>query len=643
MTHRLLAWFAGLFSPEYPTSGPRRRELTLVLALVAVGTVLRFWGLGDVGLHGDEETMAMPTEHIVQQGTPVFPSGMFYVRGIGQLYMMAASVAAFGQSEWALRLPSALCGVLLIVLAYFAGKRFLSPPWNLAFVAAIALLPDFIIDAQTARMYVFLVASVAGFLLLLFEWEKTNRTSFLLGAVLVLLLGIQFHTLAVFSALLVFYPGLLQGNLRKLMMGAAAFAVIVMGFFAIDAWVAAQYPPRTAIEGFESVFEGPKATSVVPVLAWWMKAGALAVAAALSAFVVRTVPRRGAVPAFVLFAGGLLALMLFAYHLGFLLIGAGAVVAQRAGGFSPRRLAVLLGVCAIFAVTQIGWIHSHGIGLRQALGAVTGRPSVWPYLRISGYSLAAILLISAGLLRAVWDLAHHRPMPDHVLFILLGVWLPLFMIGFFAWDIPLRYAAGQAFPLFLGAFAAAQWLFGLVAQRVESLRLRPALAIASALVCLLVVNPVSLARTVNAGYSINPDHKGAAEFMRARALGPRDVVLAEDVLQQTYYLGHVDYWLVARYVAAQFVRQVNGSIREIYVNAPVIGSGEALTALLDNPNRGTVYVIGSGEDQADGRRHMRGLGIQEVLDSSRFKVVYLGRDGLTRIWEAPPPATAAQQ
>jgi hypothetical protein len=240
--------------------------------------------------------------------------------------------------------------------------------------------------------------------------------------------------------------------------------------------------------------------------------------------------------------------------------------------------------------------------------------------------------------------AHRRAVPDHVLLTLLGVWLPLVMIGFFAWDIPPRYAEGQIFPLLLGAVAGAQWLFGLLTRGMEPLRVQRVAAVASAVACVALVNPVSLARTVNAGYEIYPDHKGAAEFMRARTLGPRDLVLAEDVLQQTYYLGHVDYWLVARYVAAQFVRPSPDNVpREIYVNSPVIGSGEELSALLDNPNRGTIYIIGSGEEQVDGRRHARGLGIQEMLDSGHFKVVYHGRDGLTKIWEAPPPSAAARQ
>src|SRR6267154_2465486 len=136
--------------------------LWLLALIVLAGAVIRFWGLGSVGLHGDEKTMALPVMNLVDHGSPLMPSGMFYPRAVAQLYLMAASVLAFGQSEWALRLPSALCGVLLIVLAWKVGARFLTPLWNLALTAAVAFLPNFIEDAQTARMYVFLVTSVAG-------------------------------------------------------------------------------------------------------------------------------------------------------------------------------------------------------------------------------------------------------------------------------------------------------------------------------------------------------------------------------------------------------------------------------------------------------------------------------------------------
>ena len=176
MIAQILRDFAALFVVTAPAA--RRNSPTtlwLLALIVLVGAVIRFWGLGAVGLHGDEKTMALPVMNLVEHGSPLMPSGMFYPRAVAQLYLMAASVLAFGQSEWALRVPSALCGVLLIILTWKVGARFLTPLWNLALTAAVAFLPSFIEDAQTARMYVFLVTCVAGYMAFLFAWERSGR------------------------------------------------------------------------------------------------------------------------------------------------------------------------------------------------------------------------------------------------------------------------------------------------------------------------------------------------------------------------------------------------------------------------------------------------------------------------------------
>jgi 4-amino-4-deoxy-L-arabinose transferase-like glycosyltransferase len=129
---RLLRDFASLFVVSDPlvrsphaTPYADPRTLWVLALIVAAGTLLRFWGLGAVGLHGDEKTMALPVMNLLEHGLPLMPSGMFYPRAVGQLYLMASSVMVFGQSEWALRFPSAVCGVLLIFLTWKAGQRFL--------------------------------------------------------------------------------------------------------------------------------------------------------------------------------------------------------------------------------------------------------------------------------------------------------------------------------------------------------------------------------------------------------------------------------------------------------------------------------------------------------------------------------------
>jgi hypothetical protein len=154
----------------------------------------------------------------------------------------------------------------------------------------------------------------------------------------------------------------------------------------------------------------------------------------------------------------------------------------------------------------------------------------------------------------------------------------------------------------------------------------------------LVVNPPRVAAAVDSGYTSHPDHKGAAEFVARLHPGPRDIIVAEDVLQQTYYLGHVDYWLVNKQVAAPFMHKVHGRWLDFYTDTPLIGTGSELERLVDEPNRGAIYVIGSGENQSDGRSLMRAFGISEALHSPPFHAVYLGRDGLTEVWKVDPPA-----
>src|SRR6186713_52752 len=149
--------FMRSLSELFRITTPLERDLlahrVVLLFIIGIGSWLRFWGLGNVGLHGDEETMAMAVMGIVREGAPILPSGMFYPRGVTELYLMAASVQLFGESEWAFRLPSALCGVLVIWLSWLGGRRFLRPYWNLGFATAVACLPAMIVYSQTARMY----------------------------------------------------------------------------------------------------------------------------------------------------------------------------------------------------------------------------------------------------------------------------------------------------------------------------------------------------------------------------------------------------------------------------------------------------------------------------------------------------------
>ena len=654
MIAHILREFAALFVLTDARGSAERsgglRTSWFLLCIVLAGAVVRFWGLGAVGLHGDEKTMALPVMSLVNQGLPLMPSGMFYPRAVGQLYLMAASIMAFGQSEWAMRLPSALCGVLLIVLTWHAGKRFLTPMWNLALTAAVAFLPAFIDDAQTARMYVFLVTCVAGFMALVFAWERTGRVGYLVAAVVTGLVGLQFHTLMIFTAFLVFLPGLARGDIRQLRAGAVAFLAIVVSFEVIDHLISMAYPQSVEADTVpDPVGNGPHAALVPHVEHLWLLLGAVP-ALGFSFWVAA---RRSAM-ATALFAAALVAEVGLAWHLAVLLTAAALVLGGRAGGLSWPRILSFFGVSAAIGTCQLVYLVSHAAGsLKQIAGVMLGWPSVWPFISIAGYSAVAMLAVTGSLACGLWLLARRKPLPDHLLLVVLGLWVPLLMIGCIRWNIPTRYAAAQVMPMLVSAFAAMQWAAGWLAQRVPAQVgaltaagvPRAWVPAAALLAVVLVVNPVQVADAVDSGYASHPDHKGAAEFIARLHPGPHDILVAEDVLQQTYYLGHVDYWLLNRQVAAAYMHKVNGRWLDFYTNTPLIGTGSELEQLVEKPDRGAIYVIGSGENQGDGRGLMRGLGIAQTLRSPAFRSVYVGRDGLTRVWkvDAPPPSVAKGQ
>ena len=654
---RLLRPFAAAFEASPARTRAHPLEITMLALIVAGGAALRFWGLGAVGLHGDEKTMALPTMHLVHFGTPLFPSGLYYVRGMGQLYLMAASIEAFGQSAWSFRLPSALCGILLIFLAYLAGRRFLSSSWNLAFTAAVALLPSFIEDAQTARMYVFLVTCVAGYLALLFEWERTGREAWLAAAAVVLVIGIQFHELAIFAAFLLFYPGLLSADVRKLLAGTAAFIGVTLCFFFISRWISDSYPALATLPGAPDIVAGPRAAALVPHpgLGWLLPVALILAAIAVS--IARALPRGAlSVAAAILLGLAPLAQLLYAYHVAFILavagfVAVGRVLAARAGAAGSARadrarlfprLMILALVSAATLVGQLVELLRAGLPLRERLGLLLGWPSVWPFFAIGEYSRIAMVAVAVGGALALWRLAHRRTIPDFFLLLALGVWVPLLMIGLFKWNIPPRYAASQILPLLLGGFAAAQWLWQRVSGRLSVRRpLSMPQAAAAAGFAVLAVGPVSFAHAVDAGYADHPDHLGAARFIRAQHLGARDIVIAEDVIMQTYYLGHVDYWLIGPAIASQYVYRHDGRYEDIYTNDPIITNAAELERLIARPDRGAIYIIGSAEQQEDGRAYARGPSLERFMTSSPLlHLVYVGRDGLTKVWEIPAPRAA---
>jgi hypothetical protein len=639
-------------SNQFDTTAALSRETVvhrlLFVGVLCIGCVLRFYGLGAAGLHGDEDTMALAVTHILQDGRPILPSGMFYPRGLTELYLMALSVSAFGMSEWAMRLPSALCGVALIALAYAAGKRFLRPSWNLAFAATVALLPEMIDYSQTARMYIFMLTCVAAFLACVFAWERSRPLRWLVVATLALVFGIDLHPLSVTLVLVFLMPALLQADRRKLMQGLFAACIVMLAYLLIDGWVNAQYPvppPEYAADLPPRGWRSSRAQHYpVEFQAALLVSGAFA--AIFAIHLGRKVPQRlSSLLTVGWMLAALVAQLLLYYHLAALLAVAGFVTAYRATGqVVLRRVWILVLACGAVALIQVALLASRPGSITKLIGSFVGQPSVWPYVRISEFSVVAALLVVAAVVYGLLRIATRRPAPDYCLLAVLGIWIPLFVLGLFTWNMPSRYTSASVLPLLLCGFAFAQGMFEQFERLAPSGSLAPAWrGTVALLVTGLAINPPALIALVTARVELHPDHKGAAQFVRSLSLRPDDILLAEDVLQQTYYLGHVDYWLMGRKHARRYVQLVDGQIRDFYTGTPVIDDGEALRALLESAGDRRVFIIGSGENQSDHRRDQRGPGISQVLSSDLVQTLYVGRDGLTKVWRAAAPARVRRE
>ena len=134
---------------------PLPREGWALLALLAImflGAVLRFYGLGFQSLWGGElaswdfggrDTIS----RVVQDGSQ--PPLYFLILHLARWFI--------GESEWALRLPSAIAGWLCIPAIYLLGKKLYSEREGIMAALLVAVLWPAVYYSQEARPYAVLI------------------------------------------------------------------------------------------------------------------------------------------------------------------------------------------------------------------------------------------------------------------------------------------------------------------------------------------------------------------------------------------------------------------------------------------------------------------------------------------------------
>jgi 4-amino-4-deoxy-L-arabinose transferase-like glycosyltransferase len=152
--------------PQIPAPSPR----LIAASLVAIAALLVLPGLGATSLWEDEAGIAFVARNVLQTGLPMasdgrnlvsyfadyrdIRDGLFIWQPWLQMYLAAGSMAVFGTTAFAARLPFALAFVVLVGLSYTLFRRW-SGERQLALIASILILGSvpLLLHARQARYY----------------------------------------------------------------------------------------------------------------------------------------------------------------------------------------------------------------------------------------------------------------------------------------------------------------------------------------------------------------------------------------------------------------------------------------------------------------------------------------------------------
>lgn len=224
----------------------RHGLLLALLAILALGAILRFHNLSGQSLWNDEGTSvalaARSLSQITRDAAADIHPPLYH-------YLLHYWLLVFGNSEAGARSLSALVGVGLVALTYLLGRRLFSPLTGLIAALLAAVSPYLIYYSQEARMYMLLTllgaASSYLFYLAWVEVGSRSRQWAALGWVLATALALYTHYLAVTVVLAqnVVWAANLPGVWRRRQDREAKPLAWAAGWVAAQAVVALLYLP----------------------------------------------------------------------------------------------------------------------------------------------------------------------------------------------------------------------------------------------------------------------------------------------------------------------------------------------------------------------------------------------------------------
>lgn len=197
--------------------------LLLLILFGALG--VRLFNLGECSYWTDEFNHVIAAQSLLKNGSPQFPGGVEYTRGLPYTHLVSLSFYLFGINEEAARYPSVILNLIFLIIGFVCVRSLFNETVALAFVLIMAFAPYPLFLARSSRMYsgfqlFYFLGTILFFLG--FECRRFMRISlwpaieaqfgvniaFLVGATICLYISYVLHPLTVtFGAAFVAYIG----------------------------------------------------------------------------------------------------------------------------------------------------------------------------------------------------------------------------------------------------------------------------------------------------------------------------------------------------------------------------------------------------------------------------------------------------
>lgn len=638
----------------FTDSGTSRhsRLLLLALLLTVIAGIPRLYQLGGLGFYMDEETTSFASRSLAEGLPAQMPSGMPYHRAIIQSYLNALSARVFGlDNEFSYRLPSAIFGILTIPLLFLLLRPYTGTATAFIVALLFALSEWQIFTARQARMYgpflFFYIACVFSIL----RWAQSNSNRDLIISLLLFAAAATTHQFGIFAAFIPLVALSIQDFTRtptyKLLLFSVTSAVsaALYGSFIVEK----PYQLWKASNGIETV-DTAEINRLVDLQSMDYR---LLAAGFISLLLGIWLARQSAYPN----AGIGKYWRILAHYLLAILFAGLAATANLHGAFLAILLLLFLypGTLADFlksgykplAAIAIVTVLSAGLLFMDA-GFLPGFKSMlhfphqyWTLLNdlspaITLLFLVALLYLAIGRKQAIGKPAY--------IFAICALF-PLILIGSIKHWVPARYII-TAYPFIL--ITAGLFLYTLVKRICSFCKISSTSPLTTLLIIIILSGIIGghgamsayRAATLTYGEPVNeaahifpvhPDHKHTGEYVATHS-SKDDVILAEDILEQQWYAGRVDYWLRDHKSHNRYLyKGQDNQLHDIYVNS-IVATPEILQKLTASPDK-RIWLITSGETFHQ-RKHYLNTEQQAWLDAieKNNQPVFTGKDNISFVY-----------